>query len=201
MNTPAYEQVVEPTFGGFLWSLVPVIILGILIGQAVSLSRNYNYRRIIADFFARRYDKLESKAARLRKKIGPNRQGKMKKKNATAYNNLCHVLASLALFRGDTDAFLDRISEMEYEDEYALRPFTLALYYLSEGEEDVAREHYYDFNACTQKDESMQLVMDHLFEPEESGVEAEELYESLNQFRNPATVYLLEKVGLLQKSE
>ena len=128
MNTPVYEQTADPGMMGFFWSLLPIIILGVLIGQAVILQRSYTYRRIIADFFACRYDKLEGKATRLRKKIGPDRRGNMRKKHATAYNNLCHVLAALALFRGDEDAFLDRISEMEYEDEYALRPFTLALY-------------------------------------------------------------------------
>jgi hypothetical protein len=63
----------------------------------------------------------------------------------------------------------------------------------------VAAEHYYDFNACAQRDEAMQLVMDHFFEPEQ--VESEELYDALGQFKNPATVYLLEKVGLLQNQE
>lgn len=199
MNTPAYEQVTDPGMVDFLWALLPFILLGLLIGQAVGLYRNYTYRRIIADFFARRYDKIEAKAILLRKKLGPDRRGRMRKKNVTAYNNLCHVLAALALFRGDDDAFLDRISEMECEGAYALRPFTLALYYLSRGEADVAAGHYCDFNACAQRDEAMQLVMDHFFGPE--SVEREELDGALGHFKNPATVYLMEKVGLLQNQE
>ena len=193
----------EPTAAGgvldFLWVLLPVIVLGIAIGQAIALYCNRAYRNIIADFFAGQYTDLEQRAAKLRKKIGPNRQGKMRKRNAVAYNNLCHVLASLALFQGDEDTFLDRISEMEYEDEYALRPFTLALYYLSLDQYDVAVEHYYDFNACVQEDDAMRVVMDHFFDAEK--VEAEELYDALGQFKNPMTLHLLEKVGLLQGQE
>ena len=136
----------------------------------------------------------------MRKKLGPNRQGRMKKKNAEAYNNLCHILASMAMMRQDEATFLDRISEMEYEDEYALRPFTLALYYLSQKQPSVAAEHYYDFKACKQKDWSMGIVMDHLFDPTVQLGE-EDLPDALDQFRNPATLYLLEQVGLLGDEE
>ena len=199
MNTTTYEPTALESGMVFLWSLLPVILLGVLIGQLIALYRNSLYRRIITDFFERRYTDLESRAAKLRKKLGPDRRGKMRKKNATAYNNLCHILASLALFRGDEDAFFDRISEVEFEDEYALRPFTLALYHLSKGEQEVAAEHYYDFNACVQQDDAMQTVMDHLFDPEK--VEADDLYSALDQFKNPTTLYLLEKVGLLCDEE
>ena len=199
MSTTIYETTAAGSGAvEFLWSLLPVIILGVIIGTALGMNRSHTYRRIIADFFANRYQGLERKAERIRKKVGPNRRGKMRKENATAYNNLCHVLASLALFRGDDAAFLDRISEMEYEDEYALRPFTLALYYLMMQQPEVAEEHYFDFNACPQEDDSMKIVMDHLFDRENAGIEAEDLYAALGQFKNPATVYLLKKVGLLE---
>ena len=180
----------------FTWGLLPILIAAVVVFQIVSLLRVRAYRHVVSDFMAGRTAGLEERAEKVRKKLGPNRQGKMKKKNAEAYNNLCHILASMAMMRQDEATFLDRISEMEYEDEYALRPFTLALYYLSQKQPSVAAEHYYDFKACKQKDWSMGIVMDHLFDPTVQLGE-EDLPDALDQFRNPATVYLLEQVGLL----
>ena len=184
----------------FLWGLVPLLLLGVLAVQLIRFYRSYVYRRVVKDFMAGCHEDLEARIEPLRKKLGPNRQGKMKKKNAEAYNNLCHILASLALLQGEDDAFLDRISEIEYEETYALRSFTLALYYLGKQQPEIALEHYCDFKACEQKDWSMGVVMDHLFEPEVEQGE-EDLPDALDQFRNPATVYLLKKAGLLCEEE
>ena len=185
---------------GFMWGMIPVILVIVLAVQMKSLLQTRAYRKIVIDFMEGRHGDLEERVEKLRRQLGPDRKGRMRKKNAEPYNNLCHILASMALLRGEDDAFLDRISEIEYAEEYALRPFTLALYYLSKQQPSVAEEHYYDFKACSQKDWSMGIVMDRLFDPMVEQGE-EDLPDALNLFRNPATLYLLEQVGLLEDEE
>lgn len=184
----------------FMWGMIPVILVIVLVVQFRGLLRTRAYRKIVADFMEGHHNDLEERVEKLRKQMGPDRKGRMMKKNAEAYNNLCHILASMALLRGEEDTFLDRLSEMEYEEEYALLPFTLALYYLSKEQPSVAEEHYADFKASKQQDWSMGIVMDHLFDPTVEQGE-EDLPDALNLFRNPATLYLLEQVGLLEDEE
>lgn len=199
MNTNTYDLTTAEHLTVFALGIIPVALVAGLAVQLVALYRSYAYRRILTDFMEGRYSDLQLRAEKLRKKLGPDRRGKMKQKYAYAYNNLCHVLASLALFDGDEDTFLDRISEVEFEEQYPMRAFTLALYYLAKGEREIAEEHYFDFKASPIQEDDMQAVLDHIFEPE--SVEEEDLYDALNRFRNPATLYLLEKAGLLSAEE
>jgi len=199
LNSNTYDLTNTEHLIAFGLGLIPVVLVAGLVVQLMALYRSYHYRRILTDFMENRHEGLQPRVEKLRKKLGPDRRGKMKQKYAYAYNNLCHVLASLALFDGDEDAFLDRLSEVEFEEQYPMRAFTLALYYLTKGERDVAEEHYFDFKASPIQEDDMQAVLDHIFDPE--AVEEEDLYDVLHRFKNPATLYLLDKAGLLPVEE
>ena len=92
----------------FTWGLLPILIAAVVVFQIVSLLRVRAYRHVVSDFMAGRTAGLEERAEKVRKKLGPNRQGKMKKKNAEAVLQTAPLPCVFAWIRSVQGMFRNR---------------------------------------------------------------------------------------------
>lgn len=172
-----------------------VVLIGYLLRSLWHCYLILSYKKMLKCFIMCDHDKSLALAQKLQRQMYPSAFPN-KKRFLPFYNNVCQILASLALLNQDDTQFLLQLDKVQEKDTYPLKSFTLALYFRSKGQFETAKVQYTEFLSCSGIESHMRTVMDFLFAAEESTVGEDILQHAVKQFKNPAIILLLERNGL-----
>lgn len=110
------------------------------------------------------------------------------------FNTTCIFLASIALLNGDENGFLLELNKVKNEKRCEIKPFMLSLFYKSKNNTQSAEMYYQVFKDCEHGNESMCVVMNYLFDSEDTPT-SEAFTTAVNTFRNPAIIKMLDAIG------
>ena len=142
------------------------------------------YKRIYQKFTTEIWeDNLSKKAERLRKLAAFRSIAPRNEKQRMIHNNLCAFIASIALKNNNDEKFLLYMNSIKRENEFELKFFILAVYYLSKNEIGLAENQYEKFISCNTQNKQLITVMEHFLRKH---IQKEhELSEIIESFKNP----------------
>jgi len=125
------------------------------------------------------------------------RKIKRKYNNASStYNDLCWLLASIALMKGEEECFLIELNQVKKEKQYAHKSYVFALYYRAKQNYSVARTYYQTYCNSRGRNRVMDMVMTALFSMDEVLPIDQCVKISMKNTTNPALqkLYLLNNI-------
>ena len=169
-----------------MWKEIAIILLFIcLLRFLTDFYIVKKYKKLIKDFFAGEWERLEIKMIKHQKICNIFSDGPFNKKIRAFYNGLCVALASIGLVRGDEETFLRQLSYIKKPEEYEMKSFMLSLYYNSKKNEKEAIEQFHKYIESNPKSKNMQDVLEYLYEQKVVFPAS-----SVKSFHNPAIIKL-----------
>ena len=191
-------------YGGVTYSIiwkqilicfVFVMIIGLVYGHVSYKKGKNKYKKICEQFRTHDFINVEKEALRLWQKYDVFTILPTNKNMYILYNNLCYILASVALIKGDVQQFLSKINSVKKEQLCEHKSFMLALYYRGIDKYEISHMYYEKYLGCINHDHDLLIIMNALFLQGEGGV-TEEILNIASKFQNPAIRILLKVNGL-----
>lgn len=178
-----------------MWKEIAIILLIVFVLRYVAyIYAKKVYINLYNQFCSNKWDGIERKLERHRK-FCRIFSGGYNKNERLIYNEICVMLASLALIKNDETAFVAHLGEIKKSNEFAKKHFLLALYYRAKQKDKAADISYNDFLKCADKNGDMITVLEYLFRQETHFDSA-----SVKAFKNPAVIKLFKENGLGTKN-
>lgn len=180
-----------------MWKEIAIILLVMYIARfVIDIYIKTVYNKINNDFYLNKWDGLEEKIRKHLKICNIFSIGPFNQKVCLMYNGLCIALASMALLN-DEEAFVNRLWIIKREEAFEMKPFMLALYYLSKQDEVASMKYYNTYLRCNHQNEYIKVIMEYLFDKKKTHPK-EDIANAVKTFQNPAIIKLLEDNNILQ---
>lgn len=116
--------------------------------------------------------------------------GPWNKKMYLLYNGLCWLLATICYMEKDERGFLIYLERVKKEKEFELKSFVLTLYYRAKQVNNQVKYYCMLYENSVHKDDKISIIMGYIM----GKIDEESLLEeSVNNFKNPVIIELLEK--------
>ena len=147
------------------------------------------YNAIVKDFYANK--SVYGKIKKLQKICNIFSSALWNQKTCLMYNNLCCILASIALLNNNESEFLLELNNVKREEKYELKSFILALYFLSKNNQSMAQSNYEKYLICKHENNNINIVLSKLFSSQNYSKNDETFLNAIASFKNPAIKKLL----------
>ena len=142
------------------WFWIAVFIVRIII--EIYLINRYNY--IIKRFYAYDFVDLKTLTKRMQNLCNLFSKQKLNKRICLMYNNICCVLASIAILENQEEVFFRELNLIKREEKYEMKSFMLSLFYLSKKDKLRAHSCYENYLLCEFENENIKVIMEYFFD-------------------------------------
>ena len=179
-----------------MWKEIAIIFLVLFIVRfIIDTYIKITYNQVVNQFYSREWKGLENRIIKQRRICNVFSNGPFNKTNRQIYNGLCFLLASIAFVKNDNTVFENELNNVKREDQFAIKPFLFALYYLTKHDEEIAKRYYEKYQSCKQKDENTKIIMEYLFQRTNGNA----FNDAVKSFRNPAIQKMLAEINCQAK--
>lgn len=177
-----------------VYSFLVLILLRIII-QFVTL--------LLHNDICRKLDSLElheakKKVHRIRKVCKLFSWGLFSKQMRFMYNNLSWVLASISFRENNEEEFLCFMDCIKRQEEFELKAFVLALYYLAENKLEEAEKWFEQYKKCSRQDITSEKILKVLFDGEEKD---EFFNKAVESYKSPVIVQLFKENSIFSNND
>lgn len=191
---------INGTFNVMWKEILIIFIVVFLIRAFLDVYMIINYNKVMRKFYLGYFEDIEVNIKRFISLCDVFSLAPWNKKTCFMYNNLCIVLASVALLNNNDTKFLFELNKIKREHSYELKSFMLTLYYYSKNDIIKAKQFYENHSKIKKNDENLSIVLNNLFSYElfnDNG-----LYESLiKSLNNQAIIKMLVTIKTNQSGD
>lgn len=174
-----------------MWKEIAIIFVFLFLVRFIfDIYMIQQYNTIVKKFYANKLTDVK-KTKKLQKICNVFSSALWNQKTCLMYNNICCILASVALLNNNDNEFLFELNKIKREQKYELKSFVLALYFLSKSNLSIAQSHYEKYLICEHENDNINIVLSKFFSSQNYAKIDEDFLGAIESFKNPAIKKLL----------
>ncbi len=176
-----------------IYSFLVLILLRIIIQFVILLLHNDICRKLES----LELHEAKIKVHKIRRMCKIFSRGLFSKQMLFMYNNLSWVLASISFCENHVGEFLGFMDSIMRQEEFELKAFVLALYYLAENKSEEAENWFKQYKKCSCQDGTSEKILKVLFEGEEKN---EAFYKAVESYKSPVIIQLFKENNIFSNN-